>query len=68
MEVKLEKKDHILFTLTIPKFNTWNNRWTGEGRKYTRSEAKDADKKSEGFLGYEWMIDQLKETGDIVMK
>lgn len=106
-EIKPEKKDHILFTFTMPRFNTWNNRWTGEGRKYTRScrgfrygkkiykklkegnfqydfgdgwvanvnvkfvtksEAKEADMKSEGFCGYEWMIDQLKETGDIVRR
>lgn len=36
-EIKPEKKDHILFTLTMPRFNTWNNRWSGEGKLYAKS-------------------------------
>ena len=24
----------ILFELTFPRINTWNNRWSGEGKRY----------------------------------
>ena len=26
----------ILFELTFPRINTWNNRWSGEGKRYLR--------------------------------
>ena len=30
----MEKKTKVLFTLTFPGVNTWNGRWTGEGKLY----------------------------------
>ena len=96
--VKQEKKTTALFTLTMPGTNTWNGKWSGEGKIYamsrtafsrgkakypllnegdygydfgdgwyanvnvrfvTPSESKSAMRKSQGFMGYEWMVNEL---------
>lgn len=35
---------HLIFTLTMPRKGSWNNKWSGEGRPYIR--AKSFNKKS----------------------
>ena len=32
--VKQEKKSKVLFTLSMPRNNSWNNKWTGDSRCY----------------------------------
>lgn len=36
-QVKKENKTVALFILTMPKNNSWNGKWTGEGRVYACS-------------------------------
>ena len=103
--VKKERKTKALFTLTMPKNNSWNGKWSGESRCFckertafrygkavypllkegnygydfgdgwfanvkvtfvTPSEARSAMKKSDGFCGYEWMIDEICKLGEII--
>ena len=99
------KTRHFAFILTMPSINTWNNRWSGEGKIfakiestnspkqipilekfvgksfgydfgdgwYARVEVKEVDStekrklnaKSDGFMGYEWMIESIKKKGFI---
>lgn len=46
---------HISFQLTMPSNNSWNGRWSGEGRKYVRvltvSDAKKTREKFEKLFG-----------------
>ena len=32
--VKPEKKNRVLFTLSMPRNNSWNNKWSGDDRSY----------------------------------
>jgi len=96
-----------VFILTMPNRNSWNNKWTGDGRgfyvvkRYTdkspvlecvdksnshyynfgdgwgasveikrvaREEAAKYKKRSEGFQGYNWMVDQIEEHGRILTR
>ena len=97
--------EYLVFTLSMPNVNTWNGRWSGEGKKYakyrhftkadfekvrdvagksysyrwedgwramvsvehfhTSKEAQREVKGSDGFLGYDWMIDSILEHGEI---
>jgi len=91
----------IAFRLSMPRNNSWNNRWSGEELIYVRvqaltntiaqrvlqqgyyshsfgdgwvamisveevskEKAKELKKKSKGFCGYDWMIDNIKWYGD----
>ena len=96
----------LCFRLSMPKNNSWNGRWTGEGKHYNiirhvkESETEmaktvlecgkfshdfgdgwvaavhvqtvncsDAEKLrelSDGFSGYDWMIDSIMDNGEIV--
>lgn len=90
----------ISFTLTMPRNNSWNNKWSGDDKLYavvkrlpkeverrletngpfyhqwkdgwqaqidckviTAVEANKIRKKSLGFCGYEWMIDNIISHG-----
>jgi hypothetical protein len=103
--IKQEKKTEALFILTMPKNNSWNNRWSGDDKllcisktafrrnkpvypnlkegnygydfedgwfanvnvKFvTPSEARQQMKKSAGFYGYDWMVDQICQHGRII--
>jgi len=97
----------LSFTLAMPGCNSWNGKWSGEGRHYVRivnfgrskkqseaaaailakpyyrydfgdgwaaavsvAEVTSADAralrvKSDGFCGYEWMIDSIRQNGRI---
>lgn len=90
----------IVFTLSMPNRNTWNGKWTGDGRVFARTryerevpkevvgksfihcwddgwtacvtvekmncrEATKLMKKSEGFCGYDWMIESIIRFGEI---
>ena len=92
----------ICYELSMPRVNTWNGRWSGEGKLYTRIRSYKKDKgekiltngpysykwedgwvariavrkvtakearkiraRSDGFLGYEWMIESVEQTGKI---
>lgn len=91
----------ILFTLTMPNINTWNNTWSGVGNIYAKTrpnklvpnevvgksfyynfgdgwgasiavekmssrEAEKFMRKSNGFMGYDWMIDSIISNQEIV--
>ena len=97
----------LAFTLSMPNNNSWDGRWSGEGRLYvvTRtftgakggkkageilssrsyyynfgdgwgasvsvkevspSEARQLRKKSNGFCGYDWMVDSIISHGKIL--
>lgn len=93
----------IVFTLSMPNRNTWNGKWTGDGRVFARTrydrevpkevvgksflyswpdgwtafvtvekmnyrEANKLMKKSEGFCGYDWMIESIIRYGEIRYK
>lgn len=36
-EVKEEKKNYWLFTLSMPNVGSWNGKWTGDKISYTRT-------------------------------
>ena len=94
-----------VFILTMPNNNSWNNRWTGEGKLYcvvkkyknntasknnveksdshyynfgdgwgalvkiksiSADEARLYRKRSCGFCGYDWMIDEIEKYGRIL--
>ena len=102
--IREEKKTKAIFILTMPRINTWNGHWSGEGKKYvqnrtafrrtkpiypnlkegkygydfgdgwyaqvevkfvTPTECRNMMKKSDGFCGYDWMIDELCVLGRI---
>ena len=105
--VPQEPKIKVGFWLTFPKVNTWNGKWTGDGKSYsiikpynskgkilypdlksgdyyydfgdgwvarvevkfiTDKEAREEKKRSQGFCGYEWMVDSIIEKGKIEKK
>jgi hypothetical protein len=37
--VKKERKNKVLFTLTMPRNNAWNGKWTGDGKCYCISKS-----------------------------
>lgn len=48
-------KTQILFTLTMPRVNTWNNRYSGEGRLYAKTRRiKDHPNIKEGQYEYDF--------------
>lgn len=51
-------------------FYHWSDGWIAcvEVKFVTPSEAKEAEKQSNGFCGYEWMIEDLKKYGEIKNK
>jgi hypothetical protein len=97
----------LAFFLTMPGVNSWNGRWSGEGRRYvlirgrgatkafkahtsailergyfsynfgdgwvagvevrevTASEAAKLRRSSDGFCGYDWMVDSIMQDGEI---
>ena len=92
----------IEFRLSMPGNNSWNGRWSGEGRNYSIVKSLPATKvlalldgkdsrswgynfgdgwyasvtarivpagerlrKSDGFAGYEWMVESILADGDI---
>lgn len=99
---------HFVFKLTMPNNNSWNGKWTGEGKLYchvrsykenigkklenvlstsgcyydfgdgwgayvsveecSSSEKQQYRKRSEGFCGYDWMIDEIEEYGRILTR
>ena len=98
------KTTRIAFILTMPGNNSWNGKWTGDGKLYCRvrkfsrrenadkilvkkhygynfgdgwyasievrevdaKEAREAEKYSQGFYGYDWMIDRIISYGKII--
>lgn len=91
----------IVFELTMPHCNSWNGRWSGEGRRFLRfkdqrkvpkeywgksfyynwpdgwgacvtltqisaADYKRLERQSNGFMGYDWMIDSIIMYGDII--
>lgn len=90
----------LKFRLSMPRNNSWNNKWSGAEKNYFRvipftdTKAReiiakapysysfgdgwvariDVDavvgrqKKSDGFCGYDWMIDSIKRHGKIQVK
>lgn len=98
---------NLAFTLSMPNNNSWNGRWSGEGRLYVivksfgnakktvvrliplvgksfyynfgdgwgasvsvrqvaGREITQLRKKSAGFFGYDWMIDEILQHGRIL--
>jgi len=88
----------IAFKLSMPGVNSWDNRWSGEAKRYvivrstkrddiagnsygynfgdgwyacvraeevTANEAAMLRRKSDGFCGYEWMVDSIIIHGEI---
>ena len=87
----------VKFTLSTPRNNSWDNKWSGASKNYFKvisiAEKKAVDlitqrnfsynfgdgwvamikverasgrqPKSDGFCGYEWMIDSIKQHGEI---
>lgn len=92
----------VSFELSMPNNNSWNGKWSGEGRCYARvrnltkkqaqrvllkdsyyysfgdgwgacvavkqvdaNESRKIRKKSQGFCGYDWMIDEIQNDGKI---
>jgi hypothetical protein len=97
----------LSFTLSMPNNNSWNGKWSGEGRSYViihnfghtkngelkareildkksfyynfgdgwgasigvkevdSKEAKRLNRISNGFCGYEWMVDEIMSLGRI---
>lgn len=90
----------VVFRLDMPNRNTWNGRWSGDGKVFAKSmrnryvpkdiigksfyyhwddgwtacvsvekmDSKDANKlmkMSEGFRGYDWMIESIIRYGEI---
>lgn len=97
----------IAFFLSMPGCNSWNGKWSGEGRSYVKvikfratkkqqekakslldvgyfsysfgdgwvagirlkevegSESRKLTKTSNGFCGYDWMVDSILESGEI---
>lgn len=94
----------LMFTLSMPSNNSWNRKWSGDGRMYARVRKEPRDRartdeilnqgsfhygfgdgwcacvsveqidskkaasvrrKSLGFCGYDWMIDEIIQLGRI---
>ena len=89
----------LLFRLSMPNVSSWNGRWSGEGREYTKlvderqakhelkgsyyydfgdgwgaridvttvtgGEVAKIRKRSDGFCGYDWMVDSILRHGEI---
>lgn len=89
----------LLFTITMPHVGSWNGKWSGESKEFTKLvderrcknveegsyfydfgdgwtarvsvtkvPSRDAAKirrRSAGFMGYDWMIDSIIQSGEI---
>ncbi len=99
-------KSQVAFILTMPNNNSWNGKWSGEGKLYVKvrklgkkwtekllpngesrswyynfgdgwganvearavdlSEGNRLTRRSDGYMGYEWMIDSILQHGKIL--